>query len=231
MTVYGGPRETPPAPKPDPVLLGAFGFLVLALIVGIVFGVQAFTSGSPKATSNAEVQERQSGAPAPEPSSAAPPSSAPPSPTPSPTPTKQALVPAKPGLLRASHSGLCMQANEGNGGNATQMPCDPNNPTELWVPQAVNGSQDTFAFVNAKDNRCLDVNGGSKDNGAQIVQWDCHGGPNQQWRLQRDGDGFRFVSVNSGRCIGVDAGRTDPSAPARQWDCDNSPNQRWQFPQ
>ena len=183
-------------------------------------------SGRPSAA------EQQTAAPAgPVPSQAAPSSAAPPPPSsaaPSPTPPK-AMIPAKPTLLRASHSGLCMQAAEGNGGIATQMPCD-NNPTQVWMPQAVAGAQDVFAFVNTKDNRCLDVNGGSKDNGAQVLQWDCHGGPNQQWRLQRDGNGYRFVSLNSGRCIGVDSGSPAPGAAVRQWDCDNSANQRWQLP-
>jgi len=230
MTVYGGPQPSLPPKKPDPVLLGAAAFLVVALIVGTVFAVQAFVSDGPSRTSNAERPDQNS-APAAEPSSAAAPSSAaPPSPTRSPTPAAaQPLVAAKPSLLRASHSGLCLQANDGNGAGAVQQPCDGNNRTELWVPQVLGGGPDTFTFVNTQDNRCLDVNGGAKDNGAQIVQWDCHGGPNQQWRLQRDGDGYRLVSLNSGRCIGVDAGRTDPGAPARQWDCDGSPNQRWQF--
>ncbi|MET7394381.1 RICIN domain-containing protein [Dactylosporangium sp. NPDC005572] len=227
MTVYGGPRPTPPAPKPDPVLIGAFAFLVVAIIVGVVLAAQAFTDDGPSGPVNAGAT---TGLPAAPQSSAAAPSSAPPSPSasPTPSPTKaKALVEAKPSLLRASHSQLCLQANDGNGAIGVQQPCDGNNRTELWVPQAVNGSQDTFRWVNAQDNRCLDVNGGSKDNGAQIVQWDCHGAPNQQWRLQRDGDGYRVVSVNSGKCIGVDGGRTDPGAEARQWDCDGSPNQRW----
>ena len=231
MTVYGGPRSTPPGPEPDPVLLGALGFLVVAIVVGVVFGVQAFTSDSPQGTGNNALPQT-SAPPATTQSSAAAPPSPSASPTPSPTPSRPpALVQAKPSLLRASHSGLCMQANEGNGASAVQQPCDGNNPTELWVPQAANGSQDTFMFVNAKANLCLDVNGGSKDNGAQIVQWACHNGPNQLWRLQPDGDGFRFLSVNSGRCIGVDAGSPNPGAAARQWDCDGSPNQRWQIPQ
>jgi hypothetical protein len=131
--------------------------------------------------------------------------------------------------MRAGHSGLCLQVNDGNGAGATQQPCDGNNPTMLWVPQAMNGSQDTFSFVNAADNRCLDVNGASKDNGAQIVQWDCHGGANQLWRAVRDGDGYRLVSLNSGRCVGIDSGNPAPGAVGRQWDCDGSPNQRWQL--
>ncbi|MGI5237708.1 RICIN domain-containing protein [Dactylosporangium sp. CA-139066] len=232
MTVYGGPRPTPPAPKPDKVLLGAIGFTVLAVILGVIFGFQAFTSGSPKGSSNAQRQEQSVDVP-----SAAPPSAAqssappPPSPTPSPTPAKQAILAAKPTLMRPDHSGLCMQANAGNGGNASQQPCDANNATMLWVPRAMNNTQDTFEFVNAADNRCMDVNGASKDNGAQIVLWDCHGGANQLWKMVRDGDGYRFVSLNSGRCIGIDSGNPAPGAVARQWDCDGSTNQRWQFQQ
>lgn len=240
MTVYGGPRPTspgqpagphghgsPPRIKPDPLLFGAFGFLVVAVIAGLILALQ----GGGGSTGQPSAAERVSGAPADQPSTQAAPSSPPPPPpssaAPSPTPA-QGLIPAKPTVLRASHSNLCMQAAEGNGGIATQMPCD-NNPTQIWMPQAVAGTQDVYAFVNTKDNRCLDVNGASKDNGAQVLQWDCHNGPNQQWRLQRDGDGFRFISLNSGRCIGVDSGSPNPGAAARQWDCDNSPNQRWKL--
>ncbi|GAA4252684.1 RICIN domain-containing protein [Dactylosporangium darangshiense] len=232
MTVYGGPRPTPPAPKPDKVLLAALGFTVLAVIVGVILGVQAFTSNSPKGTSAAE-REASVADPASEaPPSAAPSSApAPPSPSPSPTQAKPALLAAKPTLMRPDHSGLCMQANAGNGGNASQQACDGNNATMLWVPRAMNNTQDTFEFINAADNRCMDVNGASKDNGAQIVIWDCHGQANQLWKLVRDGDGYRFVSLNSGRCIGIDAGNPAPGAVARQWDCDGSTNQRWQFQQ
>ncbi|GAA2349429.1 RICIN domain-containing protein [Dactylosporangium salmoneum] len=230
MTVYGGPRPTPPAPKPDKLLFGAFGFLVVAVIAGIVFAVQAFRSQPPQATGAAGQPGPASNAaspaaPPPAASSAAPP----PSPTASPTPAKAALLAAKPTLMRPDHSGLCMQANQGNGGNASQQQCDGNNTTMVWVPRAMNDTQDTFEFVNAADNRCLDVNGGSKDNGAQILIWDCHGGPNQLWKLVRNGDGYQLVSLNSGRCIGIDSGNPSPGAAARQWDCDNSTNQRWQF--
>jgi hypothetical protein len=231
MTVYGGPRPEPPAPKPDKVLLGAFGFLVLALIVGIVFGVQAFVSDSPGGTSAADRTAAGGNAVSSATPPSAPPSAAP-SPSPSPSPSrsaKTALLAARPTLLRPGHSGLCLQANQGNGGNATQQPCDGNNATMRWVPQAANGTQDTFVFVNAGDNRCLDVNGAAKDNGAQLLVWDCHGGPNQLWRLIPDGSGHRVVSLNSGRCMGIDSGNTAPGTVARQWDCDGSTNQRWQF--
>lgn len=218
MTVYGGPRPTPPRPKLDPVLLTAFGFLVVAVIAGIVFAVQGSGGGG-----HVSRAEQATAAPAQPVQQSPTATSAAPSPSPSPT---QGAIPTGPAALRAGHSQLCLQANEGNGGNATQVPCD-RNPTQLWVPHAAG--PDTYTFVNAKDNRCLDVNGGSRDNGAQVLQWDCHGGPNQQWQLRRDGDGYNIVSVNSGKCIGIDSGNPAAGTPARQWDCDGSANQRWQF--
>src|SRR4051794_21610907 len=173
MTVYGGPRPTPPPPagsKPDKLLLGAAAFAVLALIAGIVFGVQAFLSDDPGSTSAPQVPQNAGAASSDSAPPPPPPTSAAASPTPSPTPTqpKPAILAAKPTLIRPDHSGLCLQANGGNGGAASQQPCDGNNATELWVPQALGGSQDTFQLVNAADNRCLSVSNNSKDNLAQL---------------------------------------------------------------
>ena len=39
-------------------------------------------------------------------------------------------------------------------------------------------------LVASHSSSCLDVNGGSLDDGASIIQWQCHGGDNQQWRLE-----------------------------------------------
>jgi hypothetical protein len=233
MTVYGGPRPTPPAPKPDPILLGAFGFLVLAVIVGVILGARAFMS-DPGGTA-APQQERtvDAGAsPAPAAPSSAPTSSpSAPAQSASSTPAKNGFLAAKATLLVAGHTGMCLLSNPGDGGNASQQPCDGNNPAMVWVPQLVQGSQNTFRFVNAGTEKCLDVNGASRDNGANVLAWDCHGGPNQQWRLDRDGDGYRVVSINSGKCMGIDNNKTNPGALARQWDCDASANQRWKFQQ
>jgi hypothetical protein len=233
MTVYGGARPTPPPPagsKPDKLLLGAAGFAVLALIAGIVFAVQAFTKDDPQ--SAAAPQYTQSGpagsdsAPAPP-----PPTSDAPSPTPSPTPTqpKPAILAAKPSLVRPDHSGLCLQANGGNGANATQQPCDANNPTELWVPQALGGSQDTFQFVNAADNRCLSVANNAKDNLAQLWLWDCHADIGQTFKMVPDSGGYRFLNPNSNRCMSIEGGNPNPGALAKIWDCNGAADQRWKF--
>ena len=72
-----------------------------------------------------------------------------------------------------------------------------------------------------RNNFCLDVPNGSKDNNVQLVSWDCTGGDNQKWSM----DGFsRLVNKNSGKCMDSTGLGT-----AVQWDCHNGDNQKWDY--
>jgi hypothetical protein len=66
----------------------------------------------------------------------------------------------------------------------------------------------------------LDVSGGSRSAGAQVIQWTLNGGPNQMWRLEPHGTGYWIVNINSGLCLG-DAGQGQPVV---QWYCGDAPN-------
>ncbi|WP_433048037.1 RICIN domain-containing protein [Dactylosporangium sp. CS-033363] len=232
MTVYGGPRPSLPAPKPDKLLIGAAAFAVLAVVAGIIFGVQAFMSSDSGSTSAPQAPAGSA------PASSAPPAAPPPtsaaasaSPTPSPTPPakKAPILAAKPTLIRPAHSGLCLQANGGNGGNATQQGCDGNNPTEMWVPQQIGDAGDTFQFVNAADNRCLSVSNNSKDQGAQVWLWDCHADTGQLFKLVPDNGGYRMYNANSNRCTSIQAGNPAPGTIMVIWDCNGAADERWGF--
>lgn len=71
-------------------------------------------------------------------------------------------------------------------------------------------------------SKCLDVARGSKADGAPVVQWTCHAGPNQQWRLKESGEAYEIVNVNSGKCLEVRGG-----AGAVQQTCADRDEQRW----
>ena len=57
------------------------------------------------------------------------------------------------------------------------------------------GANQQFAFESLGNNqyriKCkksghyLDVEGGSTNNGAKVLQWSWHGGPNQKWELRK----------------------------------------------
>ena len=62
-------------------------------------------------------------------------------------------------------------------------------------------------LIARNSGKCLDVAGISKAPGARVFQWDCWGGPNQQWILTPTVDGsYEITSVNSGLALEVQGG-------------------------
>ena len=67
-------------------------------------------------------------------------------------------------------------------------------------------------------------------NGAHVIQWDCHGGANQQWTLRPYSDGsVAIVSVHSGKCLDVTDWSQSDGTPLQQWDCHGGANQRFRI--
>ncbi|MCC3764492.1 RICIN domain-containing protein [Glycomyces sp. TRM65418] len=77
--------------------------------------------------------------------------------------------------------------------------------------------------------KCLDVIGASTADGAEVAQYTCSGGANQQWRLQDAGGGYvRLVAGHSGKCLDVEGASTANGARILQWSCNSGANQQWQ---
>ena len=69
----------------------------------------------------------------------------------------------------------------------------------------------------------------SQDNGANVIQWTCHGGPNQLWRLDRIGDAYRIVAKHSGKVLDVAGASPSNGANVQQWQYGGGPNQLWRL--
>lgn len=78
--------------------------------------------------------------------------------------------------------------------------------------------------------KCLDVAGWSAANGAPVIQWDCHGGENQQWTFTPVGAGYyKIVARHSGKALDVFGGIFSGAngVIVDQWDYNGSINQMW----
>jgi uncharacterized repeat protein (TIGR03803 family) len=85
-----------------------------------------------------------------------------------------------------------------------------------------------FEIVSRNSGKCLDVFGASTDAGASAIQWNCHGGPNQQWRLEPAGGGaFRIIARHSGQALDVFGALLDDVTPIIQWPVHGGDNQAW----
>ncbi|MEV6977168.1 ricin-type beta-trefoil lectin domain protein [Kitasatospora sp. NPDC093806] len=71
-------------------------------------------------------------------------------------------------------------------------------------------------------NKCLDVRGGSTNNGTPVQMWDCLGNVNQTWRVGVDGT-IRAV----GKCLDPQSGNTGNGTPVWMWDCNGAISQQW----
>ncbi|WP_205650653.1 ricin-type beta-trefoil lectin domain protein [Actinoplanes solisilvae] len=85
-----------------------------------------------------------------------------------------------------------------------------------------NPDPTTFRLRGESSGRCLDVNGASSANGAQMIIWDCHANTNQQFTLS--GQTLRVM----GRCLDVPA-NSGAGTRVRIWDCADGTNQQWNF--
>ncbi|MFF0079247.1 RICIN domain-containing protein [Streptomyces canus] len=85
-----------------------------------------------------------------------------------------------------------------------------------------------YKILNKNSGKAIDVSGGSTSAGANIIQWNDTGAPNQRWRWVAVGDGtYEIVNLNSGQLLDVTGGSTADGATVIQQPDHNSASQHW----
>ncbi len=90
-------------------------------------------------------------------------------------------------------------------------------------------SNNSYAIVANHSRKVLDVANASKDNGANVQQWDFLSTDNQRWFMTDDGQGnVELRSVNSGKYMDMGGWSQDNGGNLIQWDGGNgADNQKW----
>ncbi len=88
----------------------------------------------------------------------------------------------------------------------------------------------TFEMEILHSGSCVDVEGVSQENGADIHQWACNSAANQRWIVKDVGGGYHTLqSVHSGRCLDIGGWSTSNGGNLIQWDCHGGNNQQFRF--
>ena len=85
-------------------------------------------------------------------------------------------------------------------------------------------------WVNLNSGLYMDVNGGSKNDGAQILQWPYTGANSQWWNMGLSNWGnatLKAENKNSSKCMGVNNASTTEGASIIQWACNGNADQAW----
>ena len=91
-----------------------------------------------------------------------------------------------------------------------------------------------YQIVAKHSGKCLDVAGGpdAQGNGVRVIQFECNGASNQQWKLVPVGDGYyKVLAKHSGKSLDVFGGNiaTGNGVIVEQWDYHDGDNQLWRF--
>ena len=85
-----------------------------------------------------------------------------------------------------------------------------------------------YQLVARHSGQCLDIAGASTEPNVPAVQWYCHGGEDQQWRLEAlPGGGYRLTARHSGNALEVLDGSLEDAAPVVQNTPSDVPQQQW----
>ncbi|QBD77267.1 hypothetical protein EPA93_15210 [Ktedonosporobacter rubrisoli] len=85
-----------------------------------------------------------------------------------------------------------------------------------------------FFIFNRNSGKVIVVAGGSRDNGANICQWQYSGNDDQKWTLETtDGEYYTIKNRNSGKVIVVAGGSRDNGANICQWQHSGNTDQQW----
>jgi galactose oxidase len=108
-------------------------------------------------------------------------------------------------IVSAANSSLCLNlpgATTNGGSSVALSTCSAAGvPGEIWNPTAVGNN---YNLIATHDSQCMDVNGRSLVDGAQVIQWQCNGGTNQVWALDP-------VAAPADAGSGTDAGAPPPA--------------------
>ncbi|MFI6474843.1 ricin-type beta-trefoil lectin domain protein [Streptomyces sp. NPDC050516] len=108
---------------------------------------------------------------------------------------------------------------------------------DYWAPGGAGWVGDAPAViqVHAAQGKCLDVEGGSRANGAPVQLWTCNGSSAQDWQLTANGSHFELRNSSGpdidllAKCLDVAGGKTDDRTKIQVYQCNSTPAQQWDF--
>ncbi|MDX3103474.1 RICIN domain-containing protein, partial [Nonomuraea angiospora] len=75
--------------------------------------------------------------------------------------------------------------------------------------------------------KCLDVVSASTADGAELIQYTCGSGTNQQFQMVANGSYFQLRARHSSKCVDVPSASTADGVILKQYPCNTGTNQQW----
>ncbi|MEU7027115.1 ricin-type beta-trefoil lectin domain protein [Streptomyces sp. NPDC046275] len=102
---------------------------------------------------------------------------------------------------------------------------------DYWSPGGLGwiGNADATIELHAAKGKCLDVQGGGKNNGTPVQVYTCNGSAAQKWRLESGTGGLQLINVNSFKCLDVNGNNAANGTKIQIVTCNTTPAQTWDY--
>jgi hypothetical protein len=91
-------------------------------------------------------------------------------------------------------------------------------------------SEGDYVIRSAATNKCIDVSGASRDEGAKVQEWDCNGTVAQTFHISPVGGGYwKIINVNSGKGLDIKDASPAANAVVQQGSYGGGANQQFRF--
>ncbi len=115
-----------------------------------------------------------------------------------------------------------------SGSGANHQPEDNEEDNQTSTPKPNNKISEGTYLIKTESGKCLSVLRGRKNNGADIVQWNCHKAKNQRWDFkQLTKNTFQLQAKHSKKCMAIAGNSLKDGANIHQWTCRKGINQSW----
>jgi ricin-type beta-trefoil lectin protein len=130
-------------------------------------------------------------------------------------------------------NGTCATAPTGTA-QVTQRACD-SSADQKFTFTPVSGTTDSYTVGTRTASSCVDISGASGADNATVIQYGCHTGTNQQFRLRAVtvngvSNTFNLVSVSSGKCVAPNGDSPAANTGLVQLPCTSATSRVWRVP-
>lgn len=107
------------------------------------------------------------------------------------------------------------------------------NPAGSLIERVINPgatvAEGVYEIRAVHSDKCLDVPRSNRNDGSNIIQYECTNATNQQWRFEQKSDYYEISAVHSGKCLDVPGSRQSNRVELIQFRCLNTTNQHWRL--
>lgn len=91
-------------------------------------------------------------------------------------------------------------------------------------------SDNYYSITSIFSNKCLDVSKSNKNNGGNIIEYECKSTTNQMWRLHQVlPNYYELIAKHSGKCLDVKGSSHNNGVELIQYTCNQTTNQLWKI--